>query len=184
MRILFIIILSSLALSACDQTRSNTVQVGENTFVHKSRVYRVIENQITELGDLKSDNIPRSEVLKSQLKDYGLKDMDYVRKGAVSNLEAVYRGDVLYFKYELHGMNDLRDRYTNGYLTINFNDDYGFLIHASPIGITDLTRIIDDEGKTLHFEYNGKTQMSAEIYTAITSYSVSSSLRERGRYGY
>jgi hypothetical protein len=78
--------------------------------------------------------------------------MDYVRKGAYSELRAVYRGDVLYFKIGIYGLNDIRERYTGGALIINLQDIYGFQIHTFPVQISELTRIVGDNNKTLYYE--------------------------------
>src|SRR5690625_5469551 len=51
----------------------------------------------------------------------------------ISDLMAVYRGDVLYFKMDLKGMNDLREKYSGGGLAINFLDEYGFQIHSTTV---------------------------------------------------
>jgi hypothetical protein len=97
---------------------------------------------------------------------------------------AVYRGDVLYFKMDLNGMNDLREKYSGGGLTINFLDEYGFQLHSTTVEMSELIRIVGYNNETMNFEYNGKTQMSSEVYRAISSYSVSSFLRKKGQYGW
>ncbi|MCB0501530.1 MAG: hypothetical protein KDD32_02520 [Bacteroidetes bacterium] len=175
--IILTILLIAIGLTSCINPSSKTVQIGENTFVHNDKVYRIIDNQITELGNMESDSITKSTVLNPNLKFYGEYDLDYVKRGASTDMSAVYRGDVLYFKLDVEGLNDLHDNYYGGGLTINFLDDYNFQIHSIFIEISDLTRIVDSNNSTLHFEYNGKTQMSAEVYKAISDYSVSSSLR-------
>src|SRR5690349_7466431 len=91
--------------------RHDTIHIGENTFVHNEKVYRVIDNEITDLGTLDVDSIVKSRVINSVLRDFGRYEMDHVRKAAYSELRAVYRGDVLYFKIGIYGLNDLRERY-------------------------------------------------------------------------
>jgi hypothetical protein len=178
MRSVFICALTVLLFSC----HHDTIHIGENTFVHNEKVYRVIDNQITDLGTLDSDSIVKSIVVNSVLRDFGKNEMDYVRKSAYSELRAVYRGDVLYFKIGIYGLNDIRERYTGGALIINLQDTYGFQIHTFPVQISELTRIVGDNNKTLYYEYNGKTQMSSEVNQAISTYSVASSLREKGQY--
>lgn len=164
-------------LTSCSDKRTETIQIGENTFVNKEKVFRIIDNEITELGDLKTDTITKSSVLNPKLKSYGDIALDYVKKGASTNLAAVYRGDILYFKMDIEGLNDLRDKYYGGRLSINFLDEYGFQIHSTTIEMSELIMIVDNDNEPLQFEYNGKTQMSSEVYKAISTYSVSSSLR-------
>ncbi|MEQ8474795.1 hypothetical protein [Fulvivirga sp.] len=169
------IYLALIVLIACEKT----TMVGNNTFVHDSKVYRVIDTEIMELGNLKTDIFTRSEVLNSSLREFDKKNMDFVKDGAYTNLSAVYRGDILYFKLDLYGLNSLRSNYRGGGLTINFLDDYGFILHDTYIEMTNMVRIIGANNETNNFEFNGKSQMSSEVYTSIVSYSVSSSLQER-----
>lgn len=163
---------------------TKTVQIGENTFVHNRNVYRVIDNEVTKLGSLRSDSISQSIVLNQELKDYGFRSLNYIREDASSNLSAVYRGDVLYFKFELFGLNDLRKKYTGGGVSINFLDKYGFEIHSTTIEMSELTRILGSDNETLNYEYNGKTKMSSEVYRAIKEYSVSYSLRTKNQFNW
>lgn len=153
--------------------------VGDNTFVHDNKVYRIIDSEITELGNLQKDIFTRSEVLNSKLRDFGENKMDFVKAGAYTSLNAVYRGDILYFKLELYKLNDLRSNYRSGGLTINFLDEFGFILHETYVANSDMMRIIGFNNETDHFEFNGKSQMSSEVYSSITNYSVSSSLQER-----
>ena len=113
-----IIILFAL-LASCDLPDKNTVRIGENTFIHNEIVYRIIDNEITELGTLKSDTITKSMVLSPRLKNYGSNSLDFVKIGAHTQLTAVYRGDILYFNFRLSGLNDLREKYRDGHLTIS-----------------------------------------------------------------
>lgn len=168
-------------LTSCEEMEPKTTQVGENTFVHNAKVFRIIDNEITELGNLKTDTITKSTVLNPRLKDYGKHDLNYVKKGASSDLTAVYRGDVLYFKMKIQGLNNLRDKYIGGGLSINFLDKYGFQIHRTNVELNELVRIVGPNNETRHFEYNGKTKMSSEVYKAISIYSVSSFLRKKRR---
>ncbi len=180
MKLTSILTVTFLMLVACD----NSAQVGENTFIYGKKVYRIIDNEITELGNLATDNISKSEVLNSVLRDFEKYEMDFVRAGVYTNLSAIYRGDILYFKMELHALNDLRKKYSRGGLTINLVDEYGFRIYEIHVQLSDLIRIVGTDGSTKHFEFNGKTQMSSEVYKAIYTYSVSSSLDKSSKYSW
>lgn len=81
-------------------------------------------------------------------------------------------------------MNNLRDKYRSGNLTVNFVDEFGFEIGSTEIGVGDLIRILGSSKETLRFEYNRRSQMSSEMYKSIYTYSVSSSLTEKGKYGW
>lgn len=170
-------------LTSCGNN-ANTTQVGENTFVHRDKVYRIIDNEITELGTLDSDSIAKSTVLDPKLKNYNDYALDFVAQGAYTQMTAVYRGDVLYFNLRVNGLNNLRDKYRGGNLTINFVDEYGFQIGSTEIAVNELIRILGSDKETLRFEYNGRSKMSSEMYKSIFTYSVSSSLVEKGGYGW
>lgn len=176
-----IMIIVASAIGGCQH---DTIHIGENTFVHNEKVYRVIDNQVTDLGTLDSDSIVKSRVINSVLRDFGRDDMDHVKRGAYSELRAAYRGDILYFKIGIYGLNDLRERYAGGALILNLQDQYGFQIHTFAVQASELTRIVGDKNETLYYEFNGKTQMSSEVNEAISTYSVASSLRVKGDYGW
>lgn len=165
-------------MTSCSNKRSEATPIGENTFVYDAKVFRIIDNEVTQLGNLETDSITKTAVLNPILKNYGSIEMDYIREGATSELTAVYRGDMFYFKMELYGLNDLRAKYLSGTLAINFLDEYGFQIHSTSVDMTELIQIVGDDNEPVNFEYNGQTQMSSEVYQAIATYSISSSLRE------
>ena len=184
MKWITIMVATIATLTSCSDMKTETIQVGENTFVHNEKVYRIIDNEITELGNLLTDSLSKSIVLNPNLKEYGELELDYIKEGANSTLNAVYRGDILYYKMEIEGLNDLREKYSDGGLTINFEDEYDFQIHSTTLEINELVRIVDSNNKTVMFQYNGKTQMSSEVYRAISRYSVSSFLRKKSKYGW
>jgi len=177
-----IIVCISLSLFSC--TKSTTIQIGENTFMYNGTVYRIIDNQITELGSMESDSIPKSTVLRPQLKNFGQYSLGYIKAQATSTLLGVYRGDVLYYKLEINDLNDLRDRFSGGAITLNFLDSYGFEIQKTDIPMSDLVSVLNDSNKTIRFEFNGKVQMSSEMHRSIIAYSVSSSLRKKSYFGW
>lgn len=160
---------------SCSEKR--TTQIGENTFIQDDKVFRIIDNQITKLGSIDNDSITESNVLKTKVKEYGKIDISYVQKGAFSELKAVYRGNVLYFKLTIENFNNLRDNYFQGGFTLSFVDEFGFTIHSADIPLNELVRLVGEERETLAFEFNGRTEMSSEVSRAIKTYSLSSSLR-------
>jgi hypothetical protein len=172
-----------LASASCAKP-DTIVQVGENTFSYQEKIYRIIDNEITELGSLRSDSIPRTEMLSPTPKNFGSHNMDYIKSGAKFSLVAVYRGDMLYYMLELRGLNNLRDDYSAGSFTLSLVDEYGFQIHAIEIPTSELVRIVGEQNATMYYQYNGKTQMSAEMHKAITQFSVSSSIRKKNVYGW
>lgn len=157
---------------------SGAIPIADNTFVHNERVYKVIDNEITELANLDNDSISKSEVLNPNLKSYGETSLGFVKQGASAELKAVYRGDQLFYKLRLVGINDLRSSYSSGGLSINLIDEYNFQLHTLPIDKNQMIAVVDENGDTSYFEYNGKVQMSSEVYKAIENFSISSYLRK------
>lgn len=155
-----------------------TTQIAENTFVYKEKVYKIVDNELAMIGDLKSDSIRKFEILKPTQKDLGSADISFVKAGASTKLDALYRGNILYFKLFIIGINDLRDNYSTGMFTINFKDEFDFILHKTEISTNELTRVLDENNNINYFEYNGKTEMSTEINKSIKSYSVSSSVKK------
>jgi hypothetical protein len=183
MKVKLEIAIVSFLVLACGKTTEDTVQIGENTFVHKETVYRIIENQITELGSLRSDTIAKSMVLNPQLRDFGSRSLSFITNDARAELTAVYRGNILYFKMAIQGLNDLREKYYDGSVTLNLLDEYDFEIQTITIGSSELVKILGRNGQTMNYEFNGRVEMSSEMYQAIARFSVSASLRKRIKYG-
>jgi len=154
-------------------------QIGENTFVYKSKVYKLIDNELTQIADLDEKGIRKFEILKPQRKTLGVTSLSYVKIGATGRVDALYRGNYLYFKLYLEGINDLKENYLPGRFTIEFADEYGFIIHSTEILTSDLIGYVGDEKKIDHYEYNGKTEMSTDINAAIKTYSISSTVKAK-----
>jgi hypothetical protein len=168
-----------LATAGCLGACSNDVQIGDNTFVHKDKIYRVIDNEIREIGDLSAGNIKKFEVSSPKQKDLGTTSLSFVKEGASTSLKALYRGNFLYYTLTVDGINDLRDSYSPGELTIEFVDEYGFIMHSTKIETSDLTGMIGEDGKPHSFVYHGKTEMSLDINAAIRSYNVTAGIKRK-----
>lgn len=170
-------ILSILLFSLC-ACQSKDTQIAENTFIHNNKIYKVIDNEVREIGDLNSDTIKKFAALKPRQRDFGINKLDFFRIGAYTELVALYRGSNLYYNLKLNGLNDLRTTYSSGgQLTIQFLDEYGFILHSTAIPVTEFTNVVDDNKKTEYFMYSGQTEMSTEINSAIKSYDVTVSLQ-------
>ncbi|MBL4676902.1 MAG: hypothetical protein JKY70_11970 [Mucilaginibacter sp.] len=182
MKTIIFLLLSAgiLFLTSC----GSDTQIGENTFVHKDKIYRVIDNEVREIGDLSAKEIKRFEVSKPKQKDLGMSSMSFVKPGAYATLKALYRGNFLYYTLTVNGLNDLRDSYNAGSLTIEFIDEFGFIMHSTEIRTNELIGELGDNGKYFDFIYHGKTEMSTEINAAIKRYDVTASIKRRSYYGY
>lgn len=178
-------LLSSLTILLCSCSNSNTTQIAENTFVYKSKVFKLVDNELTEVANLDDKAIRKFEILKPTKKDFGTYDLSYVKKGVTSELNGLYRGNTLYFKLSIFGINDLKENYAPGAFTIHFADEFGFILHSTEIPTNELTGLVDGNHTISSFEYNGKTEMSTDINNAIKHFSVSSTVKEKSnKYGY
>jgi hypothetical protein len=165
-----------VGLSSC---QNKTTQIADNTFVYNDKIFKLIDNELTQMGDLNSKNIRKFEVLKPQEKNLGTQTLSYISRSAVAKVDALYRGNFLYFKLYIEGINDLKERYYPGKFTLKFVDEYGFLLHSTELLTSDLIGMINDDGKVDHFEFLGKTEMSTEINKAIKTFTVSSTVKEK-----
>lgn len=173
--------LTILFLSSC--TNNNT-QIAENTFIHGNKIYKIIDNELREIGDLNAVDIKKFEVSKPNQRDLGTASLSFVKSGASTTLKALYRGNFLYYSLQINGLNDLKEKYEAGNLTIEFIDEFGFILHSTEISIHDLVGMVGADGKPTAFVFNGKTEMSTEINSAIKSYDVNSSIKAKSRYTY
>lgn len=164
-----LIILFAGIISACGS--KETTQIAENTFVHNEKVYKIVGNEVSQIGDLSTD----IEITKPTKKNLGTESLSYIKAGATAKLEALYRGNILYFKLNILGLEVLKNN-LNGSFTVDFRDEFGFIIQETIIPANELTTILDENNQVRYFEYNGKTEMSIEINKAIKSYSIRSNV--------
>lgn len=168
-----------ILLSFCINFKKTT-QIGDNTFIYGHKVYKIVDNELNEIANLNSDSIRKFQVYQPVKREFGKSDLSFVKKGAYGKLEALYRGNILYFNLYILELNDLKDNYTNGNFVIHFEDEYGFIIHSKEISTSELTGNLDGDNNTIiAFSYNGKTEMSSDIYKAIKRYSISSSVKTK-----
>lgn len=64
-----------------------TTQIGENAFVSKSKVYKLIDNELVQVADLDSKNIRKLEILKPQIKTIGNSSLSFIKEGLLQNLK-------------------------------------------------------------------------------------------------
>jgi len=177
-------LLISLTILFYSCSNSDTTQVAENTFVYKTKVYKIVDNEITVIGDLKSDSIRKYQIQKPVKKDFGKDALDYIKPGAYATLDALYRGTNLYFNLHILGFNDLKEKYSTGHFIIRFEDEFGFVIHSTEVPTNELTGMLDENNEIVAYRYNGKTEMSIDIYKAIKNYNVSSTVKEKSKSSY
>lgn len=179
MRILYCLLVVIIFFTGCDDDKA--VQVGENTFVYNGNVYKLIDNELTRLSEIES-----SDSIKPKLREFGNASISFVKEGASAQINGLYRGNYFYFKLRILGLNDLREKYAMGQFIIEFTDEYGYVLHSTPILVSDLIGIIGDNSKIQYYEYNGKTEMNPNIFNVIKTFSVSSTVKAKGKnsYGY
>lgn len=180
-----IYLLSSLIIFFYSCSNSDTTQVAENTFVYKSKIYKIVDNELTIIGDLKSDSIRKFQVHQPVKREFGKSDLTFVKEGAFARLDALYRGNSLYFNLYIIGMNDLKENYATGHFIIQFADEFDFIIHSTEVSTNELTAMVGNDNRTVEaYTYNGKTEMSSDIYKAIKKYSVSSTVKIKSKSSY
>lgn len=180
-KLTLIFALLTLVLTSC---ADKNTQIAENTFIHKDKIYKMIDNELREIGDLNAKEIKKFEISKPKQRDLGLASLSFVKKGAYTTLKALYRGNYLYYTLKVKELNDLRDNYQPGRITVEFIDEFGFILHSTEIPVSDLTAVVGEDGRPTEFVYNGKTEMSTEINIAIKSYDVTAGIRRKSFYGY
>jgi hypothetical protein len=174
---LLIASLIGILLSSCG--KNNSIQIAENTFVYDDKVYKLVDNELTEVADLNAKEIRKFEVLKPKEKTLGSSSLSYVKENATAEINALYRGNILYFKLTINGLSDLKENYNPGKFIIDFEDEFGFILHSTEVSTQDLIGIIGDSGKVERYQYNGKTEMSTDINSEIKSFTVSSTVKGR-----
>lgn len=177
--ILFVIAILAIG---CQQIK--TTPIGESTFVHGEKVYKLIDNELMEIADLNSTQIRRFEVLTPELRDLGVASLNYVKRGASGKISVLYRGNTLYFKLSIDGLNDLKEKYSAGEFTIEFQDEFGFILHSTSVKTFELTGLVDSNFKVTSYVFNGQTTMNSDISSEIGSFSITSTVRPRNSYGY
>ncbi len=180
MKNLILLVAFCFILVSCDTKR--TTQIGENTFVRGDKVYRVIDNEINEIGDLSGKAVRKFEVLKPTEKSYGIHSLSYVKEGASAQLDALYRGNFLYYRLTLKNFTDLKSAYNPGVFTIEFMDEFGFIIHTTEVPTNELVGMMGDNNVIQSYVFNGKTEMSSDINKSIKTYDVASSVKSKSQF--
>jgi hypothetical protein len=155
------------------------IPIGEGIFIYKEKVYKLLNNELLQIGDLKSNSIRKFEISTPKLKYLGVAAIDFVKKGVSVDVSSVYRGNSLYFRLQFVGINDLRENYLPGSFTLEFLDEYGFMIFSANILTSEPIKIIGMGGLTANYEYNGKIELSIEAETAIQKCSMESTVRPK-----
>lgn len=181
LRPIYLSAMSMLLLVSC--SNQNT-QIAENTFIHGDKIYKIIDNELREIGDLNAKEIKKFEVSKPKQRNMGTSSLSFVKPGARTSLKALYRGNFLYYSLRIDGLNDLKENYQPGNITIEFMDEFGFILHSTEISTSDLVGMVGEDGKPEAYVYNGKTEMSTEINSAIKNYDVNAGLKAKSRYSY
>jgi hypothetical protein len=153
------------------------VAIGENTFVYNGKLYKLSNNELLQISNLDSSHIRKLEISKPSLKDLGEASLNYIKKDASVKIASVYRGNYLYFRLLLHGINDLMEDYYPGKFTVEFLDEYGFVINSVDFLTSELVGNMGEDGAIHAFEYNGKMEINIEAEAAISKCSVSSTVK-------
>ena len=162
-----------------NQKNNEAIPIGENAFVYKDKVYKLINNELLQICDLKETNIRKLEISSPKLKDLGTRSLDFIKKGAYSIINTVYRGNYLYFKLKLDSINDLKESYFPGKFTVTFLDEFNFAIYTIDISTEDLIGSVDESGKIAEYKFNGKIEISLDAQASITDYGISAAIKHK-----
>ncbi len=75
--------------------------------------------------------------------------MSFINPGATTALKALYRGNLLYYSLAIGGLNDMKENYSNGAFTINFKDEFGFILHSVEIPRNEMVGIVSDDAESI-----------------------------------
>ena len=71
----------------CSTSCSNleTTQVGEKYICLQTKVYKIVDNEVTIIGDLKSDSIRKFQVHQPVKREFGESSLSFVKEGATAH---------------------------------------------------------------------------------------------------
>ncbi|HEY1872074.1 MAG TPA: hypothetical protein VGG71_13515 [Chitinophagaceae bacterium] len=161
-----------------DNAISNPIPVGENSFVYDNKVYKIINNELLQIGNLNDTSIRKLRISSSELKDLGKSSLSYIKPNGEAMISSVYRGNFLYFKFLLTGIDDLKTNYKPGTFSVQFMDEFGFTIFSKEISTNEMIANVSD-GEIAYFEYDGKIELSLDAQASITTFNVSSNVTKK-----
>jgi len=164
-----------LLFSSCNQEAK---PINENTFIYGHKVYKVVDNEVREIANL-NDEVRKISISKAEQKNLGRSSLGFVKPGAFSMMQTLYRGNYLYYKIQIDSLNDLKENYVGFGFTLELKDQYGFILNSVPIQLSDLIGFIGDDKKIHEYQLKGKIEMSSEIGLAIANYDLTSSIEKR-----
>jgi hypothetical protein len=176
---LLVLIISTFCISIGCKEQGDITNLGEKTFIYKTKIYQLIDNELIQIADLSKDDIRVHNLNDPEIKNLDSSSLSFVKKGAYARLNVLYRGNFLYYKLLVEGINDLRENYYPGELTISLRDEYGFILHSTEIQSKDMVAVLDDSNSIDHFEFNGKTEINAIINSAISSFGASTTITRK-----
>jgi len=180
----------TLGLISCSQ-RDDIVQVGENTFVFKHKVYTIIDKKILLLGDLVKDSINQIQIYKSNIFgktsfsnqycteiEFPKQSLDFIKGGASSKFAFEYRGNEVYFRLSLYGMEDLKENFNSGSFTLNLIDNFKFVLFSIEIPTNEFIGVLASDDKSIdYYRYNGSIETNNEVFQSIYNYNLSSTVK-------
>ena len=178
--IIFLVLLSITSCGNEEQSQKDgpvdkPVPICENSFVYNDKVYKVINNELLQIGDLNDTSIRILKTSKSQVQYLGNVSLEFVKSGAEANISCIYRGNDLYFRLELTGINDLKRNFNSGKFIIEFKDALGFVINSFEISTSQLVGDMLN-GEIVSYSYDGKIELNKDAEEAISKYDISSTV--------
>lgn len=176
-----VLILTIFFFAGCSKHK-DAVKIDDNTFVHDSKVYRIVDNEVMQISDLDADNTRKYDALKTLSRDLGKNKLDQIKANATAHLTTLYRNNRMYFRLNISGLNDLLENYERGTFTVQFYDSLAYVIYSVKINSNELTAIIGRDGKSIvDFSYTGISEMPLHSFEMIESYEIASSVSKKER---
>ena len=81
-----------------DDPLGKPIPIGENSFVFNEKVYKIINNELLQIGNLNDSSIRKLKISSSELKNLGTSSLSYVkRRVPLSRITGVYRWQLSIF---------------------------------------------------------------------------------------
>lgn len=171
---------TAIILCGCQSKPTDQIiSLGETTFARNEKVYKVSNNEVFEIADFSKQNIRKLDASSSRLKNLPDDSLNFIHPGAYASLSTVYRGNTLFYKLTVYGLNDLKSNYSYGGFTLILQDQDEFQLFTEELAANKLVGIVDASGQIQHYEANGKFETSQDLNDAVVSFTLSSTFKRK-----
>lgn len=189
---IIVIVACCLMATACDQDKKSPkfqlLTAGKNIYRLNTQSGEIIvfsQNGIKKYDDDYISKALQKESGLSQLKTDKSKTFPESNGQMWTILSYKWRNDKILYRYTFGPYSGKLQKALNDFsssITLNFLDKDGFPVVTQIISLSSLIRIVDEDGRPLYWQKEGKISCSKDDYLLITSNSISwsfsKSLRE------